>query len=71
MRSRCSSRGIDSAAASAALGLVEIVRVHQQRLPQLARGAGEAREDQHPALVVARRHELLRDEVHAVVQEDT
>ena len=49
-------------------GLFDVVRVHDQRLGQLARGAGEAAEDQHALLVVARGDELLAHQVHAVVQ---
>ena len=68
MRSRCSSADIGSAVASAALASLEIVRVDDQRLGQLARGAGELAQHEHAALVVARGDELLRDQVHAVVQ---
>jgi transcriptional regulator GlxA family with amidase domain len=48
--------------------LLDVVRVDQQRLGQLARRAGEPAQDQHALLVVARRDELLAHQVHAVVQ---
>jgi len=49
-------------------GLLDVVRVDDQRLRQLTRGTGKAAQDQHAAQVVARRNELLADQVHAVVQ---
>ena len=49
-------------------GFLDVVRVDDQRLGHLARGAGEAAQDQHALLVVARGDELLADQVHAVVQ---
>ena len=48
--------------------LLDVVRVDDQRLGQLARRAGELRQHQHALLVVARGDELLRHQVHAVVQ---
>ena len=48
--------------------LVGVVGIDDERLRQLARGAGELGEHEHAALVVARGDELLGDEVHAVVQ---
>ena len=48
--------------------LVGIVRVDDQRFGQLARRAGEARQDQHALLVVACGNEFLRHQIHPVVQ---
>ena len=48
--------------------LVHRERVDVHRLAQLARRAGEARQDQHAPQIRPRRDELLRDQVHAVVQ---
>jgi len=48
--------------------LIRVVRVDDDRFRQLPRGAGELAQDEHPSLVVARRHEFLRHQVHAVVQ---
>ena len=48
--------------------LLEVVGVDDERLGQLARGAGELAQDQHALLVVPRRDELLGHQVHAVVQ---
>src|SRR5579884_206922 len=48
--------------------LLNIVRIHQKRIPELARRARKAAENQHSALVVARGHKLLGHQVHAVVQ---
>ena len=45
-----------------------VVRVHEQRLAQLAGGAGELREHEHAAAAVAGGHVLLADQVHAVAQ---
>ena len=39
--------------------LLDVVRIDDQRLRQLARRAGEAAQDQHAVLVVARGDELL------------
>ena len=47
---------------------VRVIGVHDQRFGKLPRGAGEARKDQHAFLVVARRHEFLGHQIHAVVQ---
>src|SRR5688572_29691320 len=47
---------------------VDVVRIDEESLRQLSGGAREATEDQHPAAVVAHRHELLRDQVHAVME---
>jgi hypothetical protein len=49
-------------------GLLDVVGVHEQGLLEVARGAGEAAEHEHAAQVVARGHEFLGHEVHAVVQ---
>jgi hypothetical protein len=49
-------------------GLLDVVRVDDQRLGHLARGAGEAAEHQHALFVVARGDEFLAHQVHAVVQ---
>ena len=46
----------------------DVVRIHEQRLPQLARGAGELRQHEHAAAAVAGGHVLLADQVHAVAQ---
>src|SRR6185436_8610079 len=48
--------------------LLDVVRVDDQRLGEVARRAGELRKQQHALLVVARGDELLRHQVHAVVQ---
>ena len=48
--------------------LLDVVRIDDQGLGEFARRPGEAAQDEHPLLVVARRHEFLADEVHAVVQ---
>jgi hypothetical protein len=45
-----------------------VVGIDDERLRELARGAGEARQDQHTLLVVARGNEFLGHEVHAVMQ---
>ena len=68
MRTRCSAAGITSASGHRLCRLVEVVRIDDERLGQLARRAGERAEHQHAALVVARGDELLGDQVHAVVQ---
>ena len=68
MRSRCSAGGIVARAVQRIGGLLDVVRVDDQRLGHLARGAGEAAQDQHALLVVARGDELLAHQVHAVVQ---
>ena len=61
--------GASAARASIAGGhAFGVVRIDDQRLGQLARGAGEARQHQHALLVVARGHEFLGHQVHAVVQ---
>ena len=49
-------------------GLGDVEWVDEQGLHELTRRAGEGAEDQHTILVVARRDELLGDEVHPVVQ---
>ena len=49
-------------------GLLQVVRVDAEGLGQLAGGAREVAEDQHALLVVPCRDELLRHQVHAVVQ---
>ena len=61
-------RGMVSACWMASAHLLDVVGVDDQRLGQLARRAGEAAQDQHALLVVARGDELLGDQVHAVVQ---
>src|SRR5437870_1238136 len=48
--------------------LVEVVGVDQQRVAQLARAPREAAQDQHAVPVVANGDELLRDQVHPVVE---
>src|SRR5665213_1058674 len=48
--------------------LVRVVRIHQERIGQLMARAGEAAQDQHALVVVARRHEFLCNQIHAVVQ---
>jgi hypothetical protein len=48
--------------------LVDVVGIDDEGLGKLARGAGELREHEHAAIVVARGDEFLRDEVHAVVE---
>src|SRR5579872_3898899 len=45
-----------------------IVRIHDQRVVQFPAGAREAAQDEHAAVVVARRDVLLGDEIHAVVE---
>jgi hypothetical protein len=68
MRVLCSSGDMVSATCIAAAHCSMSYRVHDQRLHELARRAGELRQDEHPLLVVARGDELLRHQVHAVVQ---
>ena len=68
MRSRCSAARHRRGAVQRVGGLLDVVRVDDQRFGHLARRAGEAAQDQHALLVVARRDELLADQVHAVVQ---
>jgi hypothetical protein len=53
---------------SASLGLPEIVGVHDERLGEIPRGAGELAEHEDTLLVVTRGHELLGHEVHPVVE---
>ena len=48
--------------------VIDVVRVDHDRAGQLARGARKPAEEQHALLVIARRDELLRNQVHAVVQ---
>ena len=48
--------------------LPHVVGVHDERLGELARGAGELAEHEHALFVVAGGDELLGDEVHAVVE---
>src|SRR6266850_4782579 len=48
--------------------LIDVVGIDDQGFGQLPRRPRELAENEHPALVVARGHELLGDEVHAVVQ---
>src|SRR5260221_2756989 len=48
--------------------LIDVVRVDDQGLRKLARGAGELAEDEHAALIVARSDEFLGHQVHPVVQ---
>ena len=48
--------------------MLGVVRIDDERFGQLARSARDLRQDERAALVVARRDELLGDEVHAVVQ---
>ena len=47
---------------------VDVVRIDDERLVQLLRRARQRAQHQHAVLVVARRDELLGDEVHPVVQ---
>src|SRR3990172_4842095 len=47
--------------------LVDVVRVHDQRLGQLAGRARELAQDQHASIVVAGSQILLRHQVHAVL----
>src|SRR5699024_6683045 len=50
------------------LQALDVVRVDQQRLTELVRGAGELAEHQHPAQVVPGGHVLLGHQVHPVPQ---
>ena len=68
MRSRCSAAGMVRAALQRVGALLDVVRIDEQRVLQLARGAGEAAQHEHALLVVARGDEFLADQVHAVVQ---
>ena len=45
---------------------VDVVRIDDERLAQLLGGAGQRAQHQHAVLVVARRDEFLRDEIHPV-----
>ena len=49
-------------------GLVDVIRVHQQRIAQFAGRPGELAQDQHAAFVLARGQKFFRYQVHAVVQ---
>ena len=68
MRSRCSAGRHRGGPVQRIGRLFDVVRIDDQRFGQLACGAGEAAEDQHAVLVVARGDELLAHQVHAVVQ---
>ena len=61
-------RAIASAATSVSATPSQVVRIDNERLGQLTRRTGKAAQQQHSVLVVARRHELLGHQVHAVVQ---
>ena len=47
---------------------VGVIGIDDQRLGEFPRRTGEAGQDQHTAVVVTGRNELLRDQVHAVVE---
>jgi hypothetical protein len=49
-------------------GLIDVIRVHQQRIAEFAGGAGELAEDQHAPLIVTGSQKFLGDQVHAVVE---
>ena len=49
-------------------GLLDVQGIHDQRLGELPGSAGEPAEDQHAPFVVTRGDELLRHQVHSVVQ---
>ena len=68
IRSRRSCGGISIACRSAAREPGAVVGVDDEGVLQLLRGAGQLAQHEHAVLVVTRRDELLRDEVHAVVQ---
>ena len=68
MRSRCSSTGMFRAKCKRRRALIGVIRIDNERLGQFTRGAGELRQDEHAALVLVGRDELLGHEVHAVVQ---
>ncbi len=61
-------RGHLESRADAFRELFDVVRVHDERIVQLGRRAGELAQDQHAVLILARRDELLRDQIHPVVQ---
>ena len=47
---------------------LDVIGIHHQRIRQFVTGAGKAAENQHALLVGARRHILLRHQVHPIVQ---
>ena len=66
---RRASAGVDvDRAHQRILDAVGVVRVAQERLPQLGRGAGELAEHQRAAVVDPGGDVLLGDQVHAVAQ---
>src|SRR5277367_1974323 len=48
--------------------LINVVRVHQQSIPQFTRGSGELAQDQYAAFVAPGGKKFLGHQVHAVVQ---
>ena len=68
MRRVRSSSGMSMARSSACGEALDVVGVDEERVGQLLRGAGQLAQHEHAAKVLARRDELLGDEVHAVVQ---
>ena len=68
MRARCSSFGHLERRLQRRRAFVGVVGVDDDRFGELARRARELAQHQHAALVVARRDEFLRHQVHPVVQ---
>ena len=68
MRRRRSQAGMSMRARDRRGEAALVVRIDDQRLGQLLRGAGQLAQNQHAVEVVARGDELLGDEVHPVVQ---
>ena len=48
--------------------LLYVVRVHDEGFGELSRRPGELAQHENAGVVVARSHELLRDQIHPVVQ---
>ena len=68
IRARCIANGHRERQVERLRALVGVVRIHDQRFGELTRRAGELAEQEHAAFIVARGDELLRDEIHPVVQ---
>ena len=65
---RRSHTGISTARSIAAVNPLIVVRIDDQGLRELLRGAGQLAQNQHAVVIVARGDEFLRDQIHPVVQ---
>src|ERR1700681_2705155 len=61
-------RGHDKRAIKRLGTLLAVIRIHEQRVVQLARSSGELREHQHALLVVPGRDKFLGDQIHPVME---